>query len=107
MAPKRSFSADDIPTKSADYHGLASYLRTSPDVAAQGVQSINVYLTFDEAVKLSVALQSCVLSLNRYNRRKKAGKDMGLLLSFKTATGTVTVIEANVTNERRARREQA
>jgi hypothetical protein len=100
MAAKRSFSADDIPTKSADYHGLASYVRTTPDVATKGVRSMNVHFTFEEAMRLSLAIQSCVLSLNRYKRSSTAGRDMGLSLSFKTRTGTVTVIETNIATER-------
>src|SRR5437870_779692 len=52
MGVKRSFSAGDIPTKATDYHGTAKYARTSPDVAAKGVESINVYLSFEEALRL-------------------------------------------------------
>jgi hypothetical protein len=57
-----------MPTKSDDYHGMADYVRTQPDVAAAGVRSINIELTFDEALRLSLAIQSCLLNLNRYNR---------------------------------------
>jgi len=96
MPAKRSFSADDIPAKSADYHGSARYARTSPDVAAQGVESINVYLTFEEALRLLLAVQSCVMNLNKYNRSSSAGRDMGLLFSFKTKTKSITVIETAV-----------
>jgi hypothetical protein len=96
MTARRSFSADDIPTKAADYHGLAGYIRTTPDVAAKGVQSMNIYFNFEEALRLSLALQSCVLALNKYKRSSRAGRDMGLLLSFKTESKTVTVIEAGV-----------
>jgi hypothetical protein len=100
MAIKRSFSAANIPTKAVDYHGTAKYARTSPDVAAKGVESINVHLTFEEALRLSLAIQSCVMSLNRYKRSAVAGRDMGLLLSLKTASKSITVIEAAVPAER-------
>ncbi len=96
MAKRRSFSDDGIPTKAEDYHGMAKYVRTQPDVAAQGVRSINVELTFEEALKLSLAIQSSLMQLNRYNRTTTAGREMGLLLSLKTETSSVTVIEKRV-----------
>lgn len=99
MAGKRSFSDDNIPTKSDDYHGLAKYVRTQPDVASQDVKSINIEMSFEEAMKLSLAIQSCLMQLNRYNRSTTAGREMGLLLSILTSTGTITVIEKRVRPE--------
>jgi hypothetical protein len=96
MATKRSFSPDGLPMKAADYHGMAKYVRTSPDVTAQGIDSLNVYMTFEEALRFSLAVQSAVMNLNRYNRAAAAGRDMGLLLSLKTADKSVTVIERSV-----------
>ena len=96
MAEKRSFSDDDIPTKADDYHGLAEYVRTQPDVSAQGVKSINIEMTFEEALRLSLAIQSCVMQLNRYKRSTTVGGEMGMLLSIKTETDTITVIEKRV-----------
>jgi hypothetical protein len=96
MAENRSFSDDNIPTKADDYHGFAEYVRTQPNVAAQGVKSINVELSFEEALRLSLAIQSCVLSLNRYKRSTTMGREMGLCLSIKTDGTTITVIEKRV-----------
>jgi hypothetical protein len=101
MDTKRSFSADGIPTKSADYHGTSTYRRTMPDIAAKSIQSVNVVFDFEEAVRLSLAIQSCVLSLNRYKRSSSAGKAMGMLLSLKTDGKTVTVIESSVSSSRK------
>ena len=96
MAKKRSFSDDNIPIKAEDYHGLADYVRTQPDVATQGVRSINIELTFEEALRLSLAIQSCLMQLNRYKRSTTAGREMGMLLSIKTDSNTITVIEKRV-----------
>lgn len=93
---RRSFSDDDIPTKAQDYHGLAEFVRTQPDVAAKGVKSINIEMTFEEALRFSLAVQSCLLALNRYKRSTTAGREMGLLLSIKTDSHTITVIEKRV-----------
>ena len=53
-------------------------------------------MTFDEALKLSLAIQSCLIQLNRYHRSTTAGRDMGLLLSIKTDSTSITVIEKSV-----------
>src|SRR6266581_2719373 len=96
MTNKRSFSDGDIRTKSDDYHGSAYYVRTQPDIADRGIKSVNMELSFDEALKLSLALQACLIQLNRYNRSTTAGREMGLLLSIKTDSNSITVIEKRV-----------
>lgn len=98
---KRAFSPEGLQMKAEDYHGIAKYEKTNPDVSSVSLPSLNVYFNFEEAIRLSLAIQSCVLSLNRFNRATVAGKDMGMLLSLKTATGTVTVIEAPVEGSRK------
>jgi len=99
MGAKRAFSENNIPTKSEDYHGTVRYARTQPDVASQGVRSINIETTFEEAMKMSLAIQACLIQLNRYNRRNTAGREMGMLLSIKTTSNTITVIEKRVRPE--------
>jgi hypothetical protein len=99
MTGKRSFSDDNLPMKADDYHGLAEYVRTQPDVATQGVKSINIEISFEEAVRFSLAVQSCVMQLNRYKRSAKVGREMGMCLSIKTETNTITVIEKRVRPE--------
>jgi hypothetical protein len=66
------------------------------------VKSINIEFTFEEAMRLLVAIQSGVLSLNRYKRSTTHGREMGLLLSIKTDSNTVTVIEKRVRREEEA-----
>jgi hypothetical protein len=96
MAKKRSFSDENIPTKADDYHGLADYVRAQPDIGAQGIKSVNIEMTFEEALRLSLAIQSCVMQLNRFKRSTTGGREMGMLLSIKTDSNTVTVIEKRV-----------
>jgi len=96
MAGKRSFSDDNIPVKADDYHGLAGYVRTQPDIAEQGIKSVNIEVTFEEAHRLSLAIQSCVMRLNRYKRSATEGREIGMLLSIKTDSNTITVIEKRV-----------
>lgn len=96
MAGNRAFSSDDTPTKKDDYHGACNYVRTSPDVATKGIKSVNLELTFDEALRLSLAVQSALFNLNRYKRSTKSGKEMGLCLSVKTEGRSIAVIEARI-----------
>ncbi len=85
--------------KADDYHGLADYVRTQPDVAAEGIRSLNIEMSFEEAVRFSLAVQSCVLQLNRYKRSATDGREMGMCLSVKTESKTITVIEKRVRPE--------
>ena len=96
MAGKRSFSVDNIPVKADDYHGLAGYVRIQPDMAEQAVKSVNIEMNFEEALRLSLAIQLCVMQLNRYKRSTTQGREMGMLLSIKTDSNTITVIEKRV-----------
>lgn len=100
MAERRGFSDENIPTKLDDYHGIANYVRCSPDVKGHGIKSLNIELNFDEVMKLSLALQSCLMSLNRYKRSTTDGREMGLLLSIKTDSNSITVIEKRVRPEK-------
>jgi hypothetical protein len=96
MSKSRAFSGPGIQEKVADYHGTCRYVRTSPDIAANGVKSVNIELTFEEALRFATAIQSAVLNLNRYNRNKKDGREMGLCLSLKTQSTAISVIEMRV-----------
>lgn len=91
---KRAFSRSDTPEKAIDYHGAFRYSRLSPDVASQGVKSINIEVTLEEALKLRLALDSCLHAVNRYNRSTLKGRAMGVVLSVKTESSSVAVIEA-------------
>jgi hypothetical protein len=102
MAGNRSFSDDNIPLEADDYHGLAGYVRTQPDIAEKGVKSVNIEMTFEEAIRLSLAVQSCVMQLNRYKRSATEGREMGMLLSIKTDSNSITVIEKRVRPEEEA-----
>lgn len=92
----RSFSPSGVKEKKTDYHGGCQYVRTSPDMAAKGIKSLNIDLTFAEALRLSTAIQSAVMALNRYDRRDKGGKEMGLCLSVKERGSAISVIEVPI-----------
>ena len=93
---KRSFTRSDAPEKSADYHGRAGFARVSPDLAKQGIRSLNIDLPFEEALKLRLALDSCLHAINRYDRSTKKGGAIGVLLSIKTDNSSIVVIERTI-----------
>jgi hypothetical protein len=51
-------------------------------------------MTFDEALKFAIAVQSCVQSLNRYKRSTKAGRAMGLGLCILFDSKKISVMES-------------
>ena len=79
--------------KRRGYHGFARYVRVSPDVAQRGVKSLNIDMTMGEVLKLRLAIDSCLHSINRYHRGTKKGKSTGICLSVKTGTSSIAVIE--------------
>jgi hypothetical protein len=93
---KRSFSPSEIREKKDDYHGYCRVSRLPPNIADKNIRSVNMSLTFEEALRLSTALQSAILKLNRYNRSATSGKKMGLVLSLKTQNKMINVIEKKV-----------
>lgn len=93
---KRSFSPSGVPEKGEDYHGGCRFSRTSPDLRSKNTPSVNIDIPFEEALKLGTAIQSALLRLNRYNRSSKSGRNMGMCLSVKIETGTITVIEVPI-----------
>jgi hypothetical protein len=93
---KRSFSPSGVPEKGDDYHGGCPFTRTTPDFRGKNTPSVNVDISFEEALKLSTAIQSALLRLNRYNRSHKSGRDMGMALSIKIDQGTIAVIEVPI-----------
>jgi hypothetical protein len=71
-------------------------VRTSPDVVQKGVKSLNVEMELEEALKLRLALDSCLLALNPLNRSTTKGRVMGAVLSIKTESSSIAVIDAKV-----------
>ena len=71
----------DTDTKfKADSFGACSYVKISPAERTAETQVLNVVMTFEEALKLNLAVDECVRKLNRYNRATSAGKSAGLKL---------------------------
>ena len=70
----------------------------SPEVSALSpkTEMLNVSISFEDALKLSLAIQECVRKLNSYNRSTTAGKRTGLNIAVHLQKRRLTVNEATL-----------
>lgn len=78
--------------------GSCSFSRTSPAPKdlKPSTQVLNVVFSFEEALKLNLAIQEGLRKLNLYNRATRPGKDMGLSLAIYLEKVRVTVTEKKI-----------
>jgi len=93
MERKRIFEGPELKKKTEDYHGKCSYAHIGPEYTGK---SLTIDLLFSEALKLSLALQSCLLNLNRLDQRNVEGKNMGVSISITTGNKAMKVIEKKI-----------
>ena len=80
MATSRTHTS--VPRKKTkDYHGYCDVAHVSRGVGM--LASANFEITFEEAMKLSLALQSALLQMNTYNRSTTTGRQIRIQLSYK------------------------
>src|SRR5262245_56957395 len=70
----------------------------SPEVTALSSKTkmLNVTVSFEDALKLSLAIQECARKLNSYNRSTSAGKRTGLNVAVHLQTRRLTVNETTL-----------
>src|SRR5688500_8474823 len=93
----KTMAADktDVRKKDARSHGSCRFNHTAPDMKERELSSLNIAMSFQDALRLSTAIQSAVMSLNR-NDQRSSGKKWGLLLSVKQKNSTITVLETKL-----------
>jgi hypothetical protein len=80
--------------KKPDYHGRVPF--TALD--EQG-ESIRVRLNFAQAMQLSLAIQDCLMALNRHDRTTKPGKELGMSLAFYRSGNYAHVVQRRVSSD--------
>jgi len=87
-----------VPIKLKQTFGGCTFEGTSPKVADLSPKTpfLNVWMSFEEALKLSLAIQECVRKLNSYHRGTKAGKRTGLNITVLLHKCRITVNETTV-----------
>ena len=78
--------------------GGCTFEGTSPKLANLSPQTpmLNVWMSFEEALKFSLAVQECVRKLNSYHRGTKAGRQTGLNMALHLQRHRITVNETTV-----------
>ncbi len=78
--------------------GGCSFEGTSPklDGLSSKTPMLNVWMSFEEALKVSLAIQECVRKLNAYNRSTTAGKRTGLNISVHLQKRRITINETTI-----------
>jgi hypothetical protein len=88
MSADRSFTPQPA-QKTADYHGSCRIDESNPRKGG----GLNVFISFEEACKLQVSLQSALIAINRHKRSTKLGKSIGVGLWVDPSGATLKVYE--------------
>lgn len=84
-------------TKSFSFGGCKiAYIGPSVSTLSPTTPALNVSVSFEEALKLSLAIDECVRQLNRYKRNTSIGKNKGVNLMIRLQTPSITVNEADL-----------
>ena len=84
-------------TKSFSFGGC-SFGKVSPklDAITSATKVLNVTISFEDALKLNLAVDECIRKLNSYKRSTAAGKKSALNIAIHLDKGRVTVNEGKM-----------
>ena len=85
----------DDPIKKSSF-GACTFAKSSPAELAPGTPALNVVISFEEALKLNLAIDECVRKLNSYNRATTEGKSAGMQLVIHLDKQRIRVLEGAV-----------
>lgn len=83
--------AAEIKTKKS--FGTLEIARLSPEPKPGSSRSLNIFMSFEEALKLHFGLGQALAKLNGYNRATTAGKNAAVNLCVFTDTHRLTINE--------------
>ena len=79
-----------------DTFGTCAYDHTSPGKVTAETPVLNIVLSFQEALKLNLAIDECVRQLGRYNRATKYGKSAGLTVAIHLDQERISIHEGKL-----------
>jgi hypothetical protein len=79
-----------------DSYGACSYAKVSPSQLSADTPALNFVVSFEEALKLNLAIDECVRKLGRYNRAKIEGKRAGLMMVVHLDKRRIRILEGKV-----------
>ncbi|MEY3232325.1 MAG: hypothetical protein RL689_2414 [Planctomycetota bacterium] len=97
---KRTASPDGSPRRKKTFGG-ATVHRFSPQPDPAGPATLNVVLTFEEALKLQLSIGQLLGHLNGYDRATKEGRRTAVNLCIYTGMKRITVNEARLVDKPR------
>jgi hypothetical protein len=85
--------SSDASSDNKSSFGACSFAKTSPTALAADTRAINLVVTFEEALKLNLAIDECVRTLGRYNRAKSRGKNAALMMVIHLDKKRIRILE--------------
>ena len=82
--------------KKKQSYGSCTIHHLSPPRAEGWPKAINVFLRFEEALKLQLAIQARLLEINALNRATREGKAAGVILCVHIQSDRLTVSGGSV-----------
>lgn len=78
--------------------GGCRFSSLSPKISALSpiTPTLNISMSFEDALKLNLAIQECVRKLNSYNRSTTVGKRTALNIAVHLQKGGITVNETSL-----------
>jgi len=70
-----------------------AYARTSPASLSPSTKILNILVPFEEALKLNLAIDECVRTLNSYKRSTTTGKRAALNLAVHLDQDRIAIVE--------------
>ena len=84
-----------LKTKKSSF-GDCRFSKTSPISLRERTSAINFPISFEEALKFSLAVDECVRKLNSYNRGNARGKEAALALIIHLDSKRIRVSEGKI-----------
>lgn len=86
-----------LPLKTFSFGGC-DFARTSPPLTeiCPETAMLNLSISFEEALKLNLAIEECIRKLNSYKRNTTDGKRTGLNIAVHLSKGRITVNETRL-----------
>lgn len=90
-------AAKKIRTKTSTF-GTCSFGKISPskERITESTKTLNVFVSFEDALKLNLAISEALRKLNSYNRSTKAGKSAAMNLTVHLESRRLTVNEGSL-----------
>lgn len=83
-----------LPLKKNTSHGSCRFVDCNPDLFYENkIANLFFTISFEEAHRLLTSIQSCLFNVNRYDRRSKEVRNIGLKLSCYLKNKTLAIYE--------------